>query len=75
MRSRDYVTVGCPCVCLSHHSTAAVAGGGFAAGRRAGGTYRSIDSSGRRCTAANAGRVDSRVHEAEHRPAMVKVWS
>jgi len=41
MRSRIYVTVGCPSgVCLSHHSTAAAACGGFAAESRAGRRYR-----------------------------------
>jgi len=33
MRSRVYVTVGCPSVCLSHYSTAAATCSGFAAER------------------------------------------
>ena len=41
MRSRIYVTVGCPSgICLSHHSTAEAACGGFAAESRAGRRYR-----------------------------------
>ena len=42
MRSKVYMTVGCPSVCLSHRSTAAVACGGFAAGRPTGRRYRSV---------------------------------
>jgi len=67
-------------VCLSHHSTAAAACGGFAAERRAG-IEISIDSGGRPAATAPQQRrrstalsrkcgqcqVDSRVDEAEHR--------
>ena len=42
MRSRVYVSVGCPSACLSHRSTAAAAAGGFAAEHCAGTRYRSI---------------------------------
>ena len=84
MRNRVYVT-GCvrpsvrSSVCLSHHSTAAAACGGFDAKRRVGKTYRSTAAGAgaqaqqqrRRSTAfgSKCGQchVDSRVHEAEHR--------
>ena len=41
MRSRVYVTVERPSVCLSRQSTAATVAGGFAAERPAGRRYRS----------------------------------
>ena len=65
-----------PSVCLSYHSTAAVARGRFAAERPADRTYRSIaayagvQQQRRRSTALSSKcrqcRVDSRVDEAEH---------
>jgi len=83
MRNRVYVTGVRPSVrssvCLSHHSTAAAACGGFDAKRRVGKTYRSTAAGAgaqaqqqrRRSTAfgSKCGQchVDSRVHEAEHR--------
>ena len=42
MWSKVYVTVGCPSVCLSHRSTAAMAAGRFAAECPAGRRYKSI---------------------------------
>jgi len=63
MRSRVYVTVGRPSVCLSHRSTAA---GGFVAERSAGRRYRSVTAGtlrapccSRRRSAANAGSVNT----------------
>ena len=41
MRSRFYVTLGCPSVGTSHQSTSAAAWGRFAAERRASRSYRS----------------------------------
>ena len=78
MRSRVYLTVGCPSVCLSvclsRHSTAAATCGRFAAERRAGRRYRPTaavaQQQRRRSTALSSKRrqcyVDSRVDEAQH---------
>jgi len=62
-RSRVYVTIERPSVCLSHRSTAATAAGGFAAERRANRRYRSTAAytlcSRQRRSASNAGSVAS----------------
>jgi len=58
MRSRIYVTVGCPSVCLSHRSTVAAVSGGFAAER--GRLQHILIDTWRACSprsAADAGRV------------------
>ena len=62
-RSRVYVTIERPSVCLSHRSTAATAAGRFAAERRASRRYRSTAAytlcSRQRRSASNAGSVTS----------------
>ena len=63
MRSRVYVTIGCPSVCLVHRSTAAAACGGFAAERPADRTYRS--------TAAAA---SAQQHSAQQQMPAVSCW-
>ena len=77
MRSRVYVTVRRPSVCLSHRLTAAAVCCGFAAERSAGRTYRStavgagVQQQQRRSTALSSKCThcyfDSRVDESEHR--------